>query len=301
MIAALADFVPVAANTACTQWRDDDALKRFFHQIVDPSDWKHAQEGDTTQGMYACGSDGALYSFTFEYDVARVLGVIEEAKGKFAKGPPKKVALRGKRTAFELPPPAGTLVAAVYARISPVPTGAASDNAYVGRDHLWILPEEIAAMRRGEFPKALAVRLARWHLWDNVRGEPDAWAPGHVKKADFHAQAVSEEGALGVKLSGEFSISAPAGLRGACERKLPASGYEGTLTGEIAFDPKSGAVTRFVLLVEGQAWGESTFTPGAPEGKFPLRIAFVLPAPEDPTNAVPPQGISGDADAYLGR
>ena len=69
------------------------------------------------------------------------------------------------------------------------------------------------------------------------------------------------------------------------------SGYEGTLRGELVYDSRAQKVRRFVLYAEGMAWGEVEFTPGAPRGKFPLKIAFVLPAKDDKTFKVtPPYG-----------
>ncbi len=297
MIEALGAFVPVAANTAFTQWRDeDDPLRKFFYQVVDQTDWKTAQEGNTTQGMYACASDGTLFGHTFEYDLETVLGVLRDATKEAAKHAAKKLDLRGAKP--EPAPPEGTLVVSVYTRIDPLPEGASKDNAFVGRDHLWILHEEVDALRKGQFPKTLAMRLARFHLWDNTRGEPDAWTEEQVKKAAFGANGVLA-GHATFTIGGTFSLAASAGKRSEDGRSLPEAGYEGKIEGEITFG-KEG-VTSFTLLATGEAWGEGTYTPGAPAGRFPLKVAFVLPAADDPTRGVPPQGVSDGLDEYLGR
>lgn len=303
MIEALGEFVPVAANTAFTQWRDeDDPLRKFFYQVVDQTDWKTAQEGNTTQGMYACSSDGTLFGRTFEYDLETVLAVLRDARKEAAKHKAKKLDLRGAKP--EPVPPEGTLVVSVYTRIDPLPKGASKDNAFVGRDHLWILPEELTAMRKSGIPKSLATRIARFHLWDNTRGEPDAWTEEQVKKALFEIPGLIHRESNAVRenalvVRGAFSLGAPAGKHSEDGRSLPESGYEGTIEGEIAFD--GDRVKSFFMLATGEAWGESTYTPGAPAGRFTLKVAFILPAADDPTRAVPPQGVSDGLDEYLGR
>src|SRR5262249_61886665 len=57
------------------------------------------------------------------------------------------------------------------------------------RDHLWLTAAEWKALipaspRKGEavpVPAAVAYRIARFHLWDNTRGEPPAWGREGVR------------------------------------------------------------------------------------------------------------------------
>lgn len=297
MIDALEGFIPVTLNTAYTQWREDDRLRRFFLEVVDQAPWREEQD-DTTQGMYVCASDGRLYGHTYDYEIESVLDLLRSGGEQAAARAPEKRRVVAGESPFEQAAPAETLLASVFARIDPVPEGAAPENSYLGRDHLWILREELAELRAGRFPPSLATRLARFHLWDNVRGEPDPWEPEHVRTSDFRAKRGAEAGSE-VEIEGEFSMAAPAGRQGVNGRELPASGYEGKLFGVIAFDGEK--VKRFVLYADGVAWGESTYTEHAPKGRFPLKVAFVLPSPDDPTRSVAPQGLSCDPDAYLGR
>ena len=93
-------------------------------------------------------------------------------------------------------------------------------------------------------------------------------------------------------------MEAPKGRRGFEVRTLPRSGYEGTLEGELVV--RGGEVESLRMIADGEAWGESSFTEGAPKGRFPLKIAFVLAEPDDVTaREVAPYGVAFDEDGYL--
>ena len=51
-------------------------------------------------------------------------------------------------------------------------------------DNLWITAAEHQALVVGEFPQSLVVRMARFHLVDNTRGEPPMWEPEDVQTAE---------------------------------------------------------------------------------------------------------------------
>jgi hypothetical protein len=57
-------------------------------------------------------------------------------------------------------------------------------------------------------------------------------------------------------------------------------------------------VTRFDVVVLGEFWGQGTYTPGAPKGRFPLAIAFTLAQPSDALYNLVPDAVRGNAD-YL--
>ena len=48
-------------------------------------------------------------------------------------------------------------------------------------------------------------------------------------------------------------------------------GYQADIAGVI--EVKEGSVSRLDLVAKGEFWGEGTFTPNAPKGKFPLAVA----------------------------
>lgn len=299
IIDELKQFVPVAQNTSFTQWREaDDELSHFFWQIVRQTDAWRTQAGQTTQGYYVFDAAGRLFGYLNNRNVDELLALLRKAERQFAAAPPARLDLPDEMPSVQPSPPAGATVAQVFSRIEPLPAGVNKLNAGVGRDYLWILPEEVRALERGVFPPTLAARLTRFHLWDNVRGEPDLWERDQVREAKFTATPHRAGDNVRVVIDGSFDIEAPAGLRGYRSRELPPSGYEGTLRGEIEIDEKTQRVTRLELYADGEAWGESTFTPHAPPDRFPLKIAFVL-AEDRLSREISPRGVIYGFDEYL--
>lgn len=279
VIRALADFVPVTQNTAFTQWhQEDDELSRFYKEVADQApriNYPYDAEAPTTQGLYAFGADGVLYSAGNFDNPEEVLRMLRTARDRFQKNPPAHLKLPGRAVPVQPKPPAGSLVVRCYSRVLPLPAGAHHLNGAIGRDFLWIRPDEVKTLARSQFPPSLARRLTLYHLLDNVRGQPDLWEPKNVKQADFQAQATQAGALTAVRIWGLFQIEAPAGTRGAGTRTLPPSGYSGRLEGLLEFDTDRRRVVSFRCIADGQAWGESTYTEHAPPGRFPLKIAFV--------------------------
>lgn len=299
IIEELKQFVAVAQNTAFTQWREaDDELSDFFWQVVRQTDAWRSQSGQTTQGYYVFDAAGRLYGYLNNRDPDQLLALLKRAESRFAAMPPEPLELPDEIPSVQPTAPAGTTIAQVFSRIEPLPAGAHELNAGVGRDYLWIPPEEVEQLEQGVFPPTLIARLTLFHLWDNVRGEPDLWEKDQVRTADFSATPQREGDTICVEIAGEFDLEAPAGKRGYRSRELPPSGYEGTLRGEIDIDAATHQVKRLELYAEGEAWGESTFTPHAPLGRFPLKIAFVL-AEDRLAHEVPPRGVIYGVEEYL--
>jgi hypothetical protein len=196
-------------------------------------------------------------------------------------------------------PPAGGLILNVFSRIPLDPPGGQwTPNRATGRDHLWLTREEMRALLPSEWrtgvtypvPAAVAERLLRFHLVDNVRGEPNHWRREEIREAALSLTVVdAAKGALA--LAGTARMQAPPGGR-ATER-----GYDARVQGALAWDRKAGRFTRVDLLAWGEAWGEGTYTGGAPPGRFPLVIALSL-AGSAPVDRVPPQGSRSVAEYF---
>ncbi len=147
-----------------------------------------------------------------------------------------------------------------------------SQNA-IARDNLWILNEEAQELSNGSFPESLGMRLARFNLIDNTRGEPPMWNAEEVVLLEIELDR-------GV-VSGKFRLEANDKKRG----------YEGELYGHI--NSVEGKLERFDIVAKGVYWGEGRYTPGAPEGKFPIAMAFELGDGSDAADQVAPQGTKG--------
>jgi hypothetical protein len=229
-------------------------------------------------------ADGTAYGYNNNRSVERLNQMLDVSLEAFRANPPKRVEIPESELKAEWchRPDPGTSVLRIFTRIRPVPEGADPSNKIVARDHIWVTEDEVRAIfagRAAEFspPQTLVWRLARFHLTDNVRGEPDMWAIPEVREADF---VVRPTNSGSYKMTGRFSASTADGRRG----------LQGKLTAEFTLDRRSAKVLRFRGCFEGEAWGASTYTQGAPIGRFPIVMAIVEVS--DPTSkTVPPQAI----------
>ena len=300
IIGLLRDFIPVAHDRQKAEGKPRDG---FFWKVVNQRpvlrsrDWT-IESFPAAQGCYVFDSDGTTYAKVNDHaDV--IVDMLTRTRQEFRRRGLKSVSVENVRDPTQPSPPDGTLVARVYSRITPLPDGCNPLNRALGRDLMWIPRREVDALLRGKFPEPLRRRLALAHLRDNVRGEPGRWDLEHVRWARFRADTNNAGDEIRVKLSGDFRISAPLGSRGRENYWPGPSGYEGTIRGELAYDSQARKVTRFLLYANGMAWGEVEFTPGAPKGRFPLKIAFVLADEDDKTARVtPPYGADREG-AYL--
>lgn len=310
--AALEDFVSVAQNCAYTQtYGNDDEHSKFFRSVIRKADMNTRRGitdfsfvgmrrgGFTTQGMYTFSSDGTAYGGMNRQNPQDVLELLAHAKREHDENPPDVPYVRGSFPSVKPAAPQGTLFARSFSRITPLPVGANPRNGYVGRDHLWILRDEIGALVNGDFPDSLAWRIALFQLRDNVRGQPAVWQDTHVQRVNFAAVPKRSEESITVSISGDFFMLAPHG-RGTAQEgfPLPETGYEGRIEGLLVYDPSRGQVLDFKMLAEGMHWGRSKHNPDEPSGKFPLKIAFVLVDDYIARN-IPPSG-AGWGKKYLG-
>lgn len=225
-------------------------------------------QGVTAQGFYVMAADGTTYGFNNNRSVERVLGFAANGLAAYRKAPPARVEIPQPKD-VQPKPPEGTTVLRVYSRISPVPKGCDGSNENVQRDHLWILPGELGSSAS----ENLAKRLCRFVFVDAIRGEPDFWRPAEIKTCTLRVVAPG-------RLTGEFAMATADGRRG-LEGKFEAS-----------FSLLGGKLSTFKGYAEGTAWGSGTYTPGAPEGKFPIKFAFLV-APKTPDTVAPQAAMIG--------
>jgi hypothetical protein len=280
-------FIPYAGD----QWylhRQEDEDGRFFWKVADQSHAKGQPRGVTRQGIYAATADGTwLASDVFRPSAERMLDLLKKARAAWEAAPktPVQVSQTVVDWRFDRRPPEGGLILDVFTRI-PLPQGDTwSPNNATARDHLWITREETAALLPAEWKNGttyavernVAARLARFHLIDSVRGEPPSWNPEDVKALDL--KLTVENAAAGrLKLTGTARLEADGGKRG----------YDSRVQGYLTVDRAANKVTRFDVLSWGEAWGEGTYTRGAPPGRFPLVVGASL-AGNTPADRVPPQ------------
>lgn len=284
-------FIPVAANASHQDWIPD-AESKFYRQVVYQRAGIH--KGVTSQGFYIFSPDGKLINGWNNRDTDKVKRLLKAALVNY-HGPAQVEpvsATQGRNFSRVLP--AGGRVVDVYSKITDAkwPTAKeqweesffATFRTSVGRDHLWITQEEMAALTRGTMPDSLTRRIALYHLIDNTRGEPPMWQDAELRAAKI--TATREGGKL--RLVGDVEAATANKDRS----------YHMKLLGYV--ETKGDSLVRFDLVARGQFRGHGQYTAtSAPVGNFTLAIAFTLADQTNEAAKVPPQGFN--ADEYLAK
>lgn len=312
------DFVPCTIDDWYQRRRQDDE-GRFFVSVANQGPRKGV-DGATRQGIYCLTADGELLNFkNAGQSVEATKEQLLQALKKFRALPAERrepgavtVPESGQLDAnyTRIPPPGG-LIVRVNARILEKKgeqfeksTCDFTGGDRSSRDFLWLTKTEVEELVPGEkkvidtysVPTTIAKRIARFHLIDNTRGEPDAW-----QKADIHLLEMTltvtsrTDSTIELRLAGKFRLSDHA------VESLSKRGYDGKVEGRLTYDTSKRTFSRFDAVAIGDHWGCSTFTKvGMRPGKQPLGIAFGLVSGEKPTERIPPQAAR-EWRAYLGK
>ncbi len=260
---------------------------------------QHGDEGNTAQGLYIVGADGKLYGWINDHNVAEVQKFLQRGLAEYQSHPPSTIQIQQSTVneRFSMVPDPSTSVIRVFTRVHPVPRGSDELNNGIGRDHFWILRDELQQItssiqdngRPFALPSPLVARMVRFHLIDNVRGEPDMWKPEEVKQKNFSARYVGgNASAKFYEFHGDFGQRTSDGKRG----------LQGSIDGRFQVAITQLKISQFRAFAQMKAWGASRFTPGAPAGQFPLLTAMVE-ANDQVSQVVPPQALYEWSDYYL--
>lgn len=311
------DFIPCTADDWYQRRRQDDE-GAFFRRVADQSTRKGAGTG-TRQGIYCLTADGELLNMRNAGDNADVTyDQLRTALVKFAKLPAARTAAgavtippHGKVDEnFTRTPPAGGTILRVNARILDRTDAGGFCKSTCGftggdmaaRDFCWLSKAEVTAMAPPKeqvgftysVPVAVAVRLCRFHLVDNTRGEPDFWGKNEVFYSEFTLTVTASNGGLI-----DLRIDGVAEMRTDSDSAKAARGYEPKLSGTLRYNTATTAFEKAEFAALGLHWGESTFTrQGARPGKGLLGVAFTLADPAVPADRVAPEGAR-DRGAYF--
>ena len=310
-------FVPLSTDDWYTR-RRKDSEGEFFRKVADQSPRK-GLNGATRQGIYVFTADGELLAFKNNGgDAEDMKKVFAQAKAKFDRLPEARrkpggvtVPASGKPDPnFHRVLPEDGLVLKVHGRIlqSKAEAFVKGTCEFTGgdgasRDYCWItagektslIPAKLEAGFCYDVPAKIAVRLARFHLIDNTRGEPEFWTKEHIRKnhMTLTVTAVAED-AVELRLDGDVLLSADAD---SAKSKL---GYEPKLRGTLRYIPSKKTFDRFDAVALGDYWGQTTYTPGARPGRQPFGVSFGLADTTKAGERIAPQGLR-DRDTYLGR
>lgn len=282
-------FVCVVGNTH--EWQNGRSPTRDWFMSIAEQLKPDIKNKKTAQGFYTITADGKPLTFHNNRNVERMQTILHSALEKFAQMTPSAVTIPEAhlQAPWSLKLPKGGHVVRVYCRIRPFPLGSDESNRNVAQDHLWVLPSDIEELIQNQrFSDALVRRISRFHLVDNVRGEPDHWLPEQVRSAVMQfSPSVSDSGQLRGTFRGSFSMANSDGLRT----------LRAELEGKLAIDKKTKTLISFQAFGEGKASGRSTYTPNPPAGEFPVVFAFVS-ADDEASKNVPPQAIFW-GDTYM--
>lgn len=304
-------FVPYAGD----KWylnRQQDADGRFLARLAAQRDGA-IKKADAPQGVYVATPGGVLLAYDhFRPNAESFLALLDRATAAAQRQATEPIVDAAAGDAapadprFRRNPPPGGQVLNVYTRIPLAQTETVwTPNQATGRDHLWLTEGDLRALRPPEWragarypvPPALAARIARFHLVDNVRGEPPFWAASDLQASNLFL-SVEDAAARRVRLEGTVRLMSS---NGGAPRT-----FEARVQGYLAWSKAADGgnvdeerLDRFDWLAWGEASGEGPYTKGAPAGRFPLVIAASLaPANDVAAQTVPPQG-SRERDAYL--
>jgi hypothetical protein len=279
-------YVPLALDVFYSE-RSQDAMGEFYRKVVKQS--SRYQEGRTTQGFYIFQPTGELVVFWNNRGPKKMRQLLEESRAFEVSG---KVGGHGHKVdgRYDRTPPAGGLVLDVFSRILGgqwAKKKSRWDDIFrssTGHDHLWLSKAERRELVAGKVPKGLALRVARFHLPDNTRGEPPMWRKRDVRKATIEFRRSGRKRYL----VGEFEMKTTDSVRT----------FRGSLLGEVVV--KGGKLARFDFVVRGLAKGRGKYTQDPPVGEYPIGYAFRLADRKLMATRVPPQG-SRDLGDYMGR
>lgn len=296
-------FVPLAMDDWYLR-RQQDENGKFFLKMTEQSP-RGGAGSSTRQGRYVFTAAGTFLGFNNNRGPDRLLRMLNESLAKWDKLPQASRAPGGtiadapRESTYHRPLPKGGAVIKVFTRVlESGPDGKLTrcesapdaDGGFQHRglgaavDHLWLRAEDVAALlppatapagKPIPLSPALAMRIARFHLVDNTRGEPPQWNRAEVRTMSL---AVVPGSAGGARLEGEVHLETKDGKRG----------FTGKLSGRFGY--AKGKLTEFEAVVSGDHWGESAYTRGARPGRMPIGFGFQLVTDPKPADRIPPQG-----------
>jgi hypothetical protein len=259
---------------------------------------------NTKQGIYAATPSGLFLASTNTLDGAQMAAMLRRALDKWKtlskrerllSDDPSKARIDRHLNQY----PSDGLVLKVFSRDierDDLPndwTGIAwnLDFAWFRKEEMaQILPRELSKGASVEWPEALAKRLARFHLVDNVRGQTDGYEEPAIVEAKIRSQVTKvAKGQVTLRFEGTTRASTTGSWP-----KDPDPGTRGLGTkiiGTATWDPSKGRFTAFEMVAAGTRWGASRFNFRENDRK-PSPIGFVIQLAEDkPANRVAPAFI----------
>ncbi|MCA8961113.1 MAG: hypothetical protein KDC38_11400 [Planctomycetes bacterium] len=306
--------------------RDDDRECRFFQTTV--AGKPGALEG-SHQGIYIVAPSGRLLARRNALAPDQALALLREGLDAWKNADddtrrPAEPSTFLPEYRWEQSYPEGGLVLSVILRDLPPPDEASSEPSATSRpagrnamrfnrDHAWFHRDEVSDWIPADpvvgakriLPKALAQRLARFHLVDNARGQVGPFAPEEIEEATFTIEVVAREDAmLHLRIDGRTRASSDGVWKmGDNDWKLFPSrprSIETRCVGEATFDLDARRFITFELAAIGESHGgvglNGRGEPGA-RGRIGYWISL---APDTPRHRVAPAFVDVYDVSWIG-
>ncbi len=299
-------FIPVADDVTKLQ-NVDDEIGRFFRGVAVQGHMKgRSRPENSHQGIYAFAADGTHLASGNPLQAEKTLALIQDAQTRWAETVSETGSSPVPAAAGADAYPTGGAVLRMAARDLPRPNGLPPEVARYATqwnfDHVWLRPEDVrgfvpATIETGaqrQVPHDLLERIARFHLRDIVRGEPQVWGPDSAERLEMTSRVTEiGDGTVTLALDGGVVLREHVAFRDAHKEVDWAfdNVLDATMTGEAVWNIAEERFVRFDLLVAGQREGAHRYNVRtADPGPAPIGFAFEL-AGDEPWERTPPHAL----------
>ncbi len=314
-LAKLAEKFVAASDEVWRLQNRKDVDCKFFQGFCEEGHYGgRTRPTGTRQGIYCCTPSGRFLASVNTTDPKRMARMLSEALAAWAKtpegdrylnyDPATKASSIGRA---EQNVPKDGLLLRVYSRDVPARKASRAwlelawnvDSLWYRRDEIReLLPKKIVVGAKQIWPEALAQRLIRTGLVDNVRGQTLAYDANHVRDAQIKSEITAiNEGVATVRISGSTRASTTeawpiggevASLKGAREFDR---GVRTTLLGEAQVQLDKRTITSLAIAVAGTRWGRTRYNfRGGDVDEAPIAFAVRL-EPDSPIARVAPAHV----------
>ena len=297
------EFVPATDEVWRLQRHPDRECQFFRQQVAGRS----TPIGGSWQGLYIFSPSGKLLARQNTLQADKALQLMERGLEAWAKLPAeeKKPAAADQyqpQHRWELFYPLTGLVLTSTSRDLPADASPQKRGRW-NRDHIWFHPSELAAWLPEKrqvgtsttLPRTLALRLARFHVVDNISGQEGPFSEQDIEEADVQIQITRSEGDLiHLQITGEFVTESDGVYKlGETDWKhFPSRtrGVKARLSGVAIWNSSQQKFDRFKAVVAGTVWGGSGLNGRRGVTKnSPAQVAWWIDlAGDQPADRLPP-------------
>ena len=289
------EFVP-AADEVWRLQRGNNAESLFFQRSVNQG--KVITDDGSRQGLWVLSPGGQCLAQINSSNPDRVLQTLRQGLENWNKLPDGARHLPGDLSIkpnhrWEDSYPEGGFILARYGRDLPRSEKKPGRKARWNKDFAWFTKAEArqwiskdpAPGTQQSLPEALALRLARFSLVDNVRGQTLPFAPSEIKAAEVTIKVQArKDKQLTLQIVGNTRAESDGSWHlpnsmWSSDENLPHS-METRLLGNATFDLSTETFTHFDLLAVGWRTGRTKWNGRHDAAPGPIGFRFVLAPPK---------------------